>query len=905
MSPRRRRILVVLAVAILVVLIGGRLASDLYVDALWYGHLGYGSYFWKLKLARWLTTLAFGVVAGLVVFGNLYPFVRLAPRVHIRRRYGNIEIAEVLPRRQMVLIVLAIGVAIGWVAGLYMGARSTLPILQLLAAPKWRTVEPIFSRDLSFYVFDLPVLVGLQAFLVLVAFVTLVLVVGGYAMAGGLAIVQNRLHVSPWAHRHLGGLAAVVMLAMAAGFWLGMQHLLWAGNGVTGTLGYTDVTARFLARRILIGVSVLVAVAFLVGAIRGTFLYGAVGLGVLVVATVALNYAYPALIQKLRVEPNELERERPYLTANLSFTRSGYGLDAFDERDYPLDLEHTPSDSAITRATAGLPLWDRRPLRATFNQLQGINPYYTFADVDYDRYGGPDHLEQVAVSAREIDIGQLPAEARTWQNLHLSDTYTHGLGIVMSPAARMQPGGSPLYYVSGIPPVVAPDAPPGVELRWPDIYFGEKSSQWVLVEGTQGDAQRPEPIGVRLNSFVRKLSLAWTFGDKNLLLSQQLKPGTRILFNRTVQTRTARLAPFLIFEADVYPVLADGHVVWIQDAYTVTPNYPLSERMDVAGRPIRYIRNSVKVVVDALTGATRFYVTDPSDPIVASLRGAFPSLFRPLDEMPASIRAHLRYPRELLMTQARILRAYHVKDSRALYHQLDLWDLPVERYREGEELVQPYYVVMPDPASDEARPAYMLVYPMTARGRDNMRALLVARADVTARPQVTLYGLPSEQVLGPRQVEVRIDQEPTISQQFTLWQQRGSRVIRGHLLVVPVEGTFIYVEPVFLEAESRGAAPSLERVVLATESAVVMGESIDAAVAALRTGRTEPVATAETPQASPVRSRLDRLRRLVEQADAALRAGDLTEFGRLWGEIRALSVPPPDSVQPSGSGRGR
>lgn len=895
MGRGRRRILIGLGAALLAALIGGRLLSGLYVDAAWFSHLGFRDYFWKLKLSRWLIALGVGTIAAVVLLTNLYPFARLAPRLQIRRRYGNIEIAEVFPRRYLVLAAVGVSVVFGWVIGLYAGGEWTLPVLQLVNAGEWGRVDPIFSRDLSFYVFVLPLIEEFHALGVVLILVTIVLAVLGHGLTGGLGLEDNRVHISVFAERHLGVLGGVLMILLAAGYWVGMQELMWSGNGVTGTLGYTDATTRFPARRLLIVLGLLGAAAFFVGVYRSQILYGGVSLVVLGLATLVLNHAYPSVVQRFRVDPNELDRERPYLAHNMAFTRLAYGLHEFEERDYPLQIDRIPDDSAIVRATTGLPLWDTRPLRATYNQLQGINPYYTFVDVDYDRYGLGEDVEQVAVSVREIDIEQLPPEARTWQNLHLSENYTHGLGLVMTPAARARPTGEPIYYLSGIPPVISMDAPPDVRLEWPQVYFGETSRQYVLVREPEA-ASTPRPMGIDLNTFLRKLSFAWTFGDKNLLLSQELRADTRILYRRNVRERIGRLAPFLLLEPDIYPVVARGRIYWIQDAYTASPHFPLAERTTVGGRAIRYIRNSVKIVVDALTGETRFYVVDPTDPVVASLVGAFPGLFSPLDGMPDELRRHLRYPVELLLLQARILRAYHVRDPRELYHQLDLWDLPVERYREGEEPVQPYYVVMPDPASDGGELSFLTIYPLTARGRDNMRALLVARAEGRANLTATLFRLPSEQVLGPRQVEVRIDQDPLISQQFTLWQQRGSRVIRGHLLVIPVAETFIYVEPIFLEAQSGGAAPSLERVVLATADRVAMGDDLEGALAALVSSVPSDRVTAEAAAARAAVPGLERLNELVERADQALRAGDLATFGRLWGEIRALATAVAETV---------
>ncbi len=891
MNPKKRRLWILAAVAFLVLLIGGRAISGLYVQVLWFSHLGYGRFFWSLQGYK----IGFGLLATLFVggflFANLYPLTRQYPRIQIRRRYGDIEIAELFPRSYLVIGALAVSLTLAGAVGLYVARYWTIPLLQLIHSPSWGQTDPVFGRDLSTYIFSLPVRSAVHGLFVIVLVATVATVSLAHMITGGLSYTEDRLKASSMATRHLGVLGGLILLLIAWGFWLGMQELLWAGNGVTGSLGYTDVNSRLPVRRILIVLSVVAAAATFYGAYRKTFRYAIISLAVVALAGLLVGRAYPAIVQKLRVEPNELDLERTFLEWNLMYTRQGYGLDLFQERDYPLDLQHIPDKNTMARVTSGLPLWDTRPLRATYNQFQGINPYYTFANVDYDRYGPKGRIQQVAVAVREIDISQLPLDARTWQNLHISETYKRGLGLVMTPAARTSRSGDPYYFVSGIPPSVSPDAPPGISLTWPSVYFGEKSIQYVLIQPGEVDEAGPQPRGVSLDSFWRKFSFAWTLGDRNLLLSREVRPGTSIVYERLVQQRVARLAPFLAFDADIYPVIHEDRIVWIQDAYTVTSYFPLSQRMATGRGPINYMRNSVKVTVDALTGETQFYVVDPNDPLIKSLQGAFPSLFHSLDEMPEGLRRHLRYARELLVVQSQILLAYHVRDARTLYHQLDLWDIPVERYREGEELVRPYYVAMPYPGGDERELEYLLMFPFTAHGRDNMRAFLIARSDLSEPQQVTLFRLPSEQVLGPRQVEVLIDQDPLISQQFTLWQQRGSRVIRGHLLVVPVEGTFVYVEPIFLEAESGGAAPSLSRVIAATPSGVAIGQTLEAALEALQSGdRASIERAAELTGPDPEQPEIAELRALVAQADSALRNGDIAEFGRIWARIRQLAA---------------
>ncbi len=663
MSLGRRRILIFAALFVLAALIGGRAASGLYVEALWFGHLGYGRFFWSFLGYRLLAGTAAAVLVGAFLFANLYPLTRQHPRIQIRRRYGDIEIAELFPQSYLLVGALAVSAVFAAVMGLYVGRFWTLPIVMRLNAPSWARVDPVLGRDVGAYVFDLPVSSGLHGFAAVVLLGTIVAVSLAYVMYGGLAYVDGRVTASDMARRHLGILAGLAFLLLAWGYRLGMQELLWAGNGVTDALGYTDVNARFPGHRILIALGIIGAGATFYGAYRRTFLYGIVSVVVVLLGGLIIDRAYPTAIQNLRVEPNELERESLYLTWNLEFTRAGYGLDAFEDRDYPLDLARMPDQATTARVTAGLPLWDTRPLRATYNQFQGINPYYTFADVDYDRYGTQGQLQQVAVAVREIDLDQLPPVARTWQNLHLSENYTHGLGLVMSPAARITAAGEPAYYMSGIPPSAAADAPAETDLVWPSVYFGEKTSQYVLLRPEEpresaappappapaapaapaAPPPPPQPLGVSLDSFTRKLAFAWSLGDRNLLLSQEVRPGTRIVYERTVQRRVARLAPFLALDPDIYPVVFEGRIVWIQDAYTVSPHFPLSQRITTAWGPINYMRNSVKITVDALTGSVNLYFVDPDDPIIASLQGAFPSLFRPLQEMPQELRRHLRY----------------------------------------------------------------------------------------------------------------------------------------------------------------------------------------------------------------------------------------------------------------------
>lgn len=894
MMPRRRRIAVIGFVLLVLVLVGGRLGAEFVEDLLWYRTLNMQGVFW----VRWTATVAVRVTLALLfavgIYINLAVVTRTLGAIRVRRRVGNIEIAEQLPQPYIVAVLLFIAGLSGW--WLSAGISDPMAVLAALRHSPWGLNDPFHGHDVSFYVFVLPILDQLQVLCGLLVAWAAILVVSAYAVTGAIKIAGGQLQFSQIALRHLGVLAAIFLVIVAWDLWMDRYGLLLSGNGVSGAIGYTDVHARQPGLLVMSLLSVATAGAVLVGLWRDRRHIALISLAVLVAAGVLSRIVVPALVQKLVVEPNEAARERPYIARHIEFTRRAYQLDDMRTARLPYGGSSPPSDSAVLRAISEAPLWDPRPLHTTFNEKEALYAYYTFSSVHPDRYEG----EQVAIGVRELDPSALPSTAQTWQNLHL--TYVSGQGVVVASMAAMAQDGSPVYYVRDLgPPNLASGAPLSLQIEQPEIYFGERTLGYVVVEP---DA---EPMGIPLTSFWRKLVFAWAFQSRNLLLSSSVGQGSKLVYRRSIADRVHRVAPFLrlLPTRGLLPVIHEGRVVWIVDGYTATTSFPLSRRGALEDLQVRYVRNSVKATVDAITGEVRLYVVDPDDPILRTYARFFPGLLEPLDSMPEGLRAHLRYPAPLLELQAAVLGDYHLRDPNLFYARQDVWAASMEIYRAQEQQVGATYATLPLPGTDE--PEFLLTLPLSARGRPNLAALLIARNDSDVYGELYLFELPREEVVpGPQQIEAQIDQNPEISQQLSLWKEGGSQVIRGRLLVVPVDSTLIYVEPLFLEA-NQAATPQLERVILSSGRNVVMRPTLEEAVSALFS-EDAPATTPPPPQPvvtlppQPTGPRSDpsiqRVRRLVEQAEARLRAGDWAGFGESWRALKQLLAEADSTADP-------
>jgi len=616
--------------------------------------------------------------------------------------------------------------------------------------------------------------------------------------------------------------------------------------------------------------------------------------GLLVAIHVTAMWSYPTFQQWFDVVPNELEREMPYLEHNIKATRFAFGLADVDVQEFPAGGSLTPEAVRGARGTIdNVRLWDWRALRPTYQEIQGLRTYYRFNGVDIDRYHVGGEYRQVSLAVRELEQTLLQEKSRTWVNLHL--LYTHGYGLCMSPVNAVTGSGMPELWMRDIPPqATVPVAVPN-----PAVYFGESTHNYVFVRTAQEEFDYPlkdENVytrykgraGVAVDSWARRFLFAYYFGDWYVLLTDSFTPETRVLWARQIRARVQRLAaPFLQLDQDPYPVISDGRLVWIIDAYTRTARFPYSAPAGSARPRTNYIRNAVKVAVDAYDGTVTFYVADPKDAMVQAARNIFPALFRDLSEMPESLRAHLRYPIDLLDIQADQYLAYHMIDPRVFYNREDMWQRPSEQYGSQTLAVKAYYIIMTLPG--ETEPEYLLMLPFTPRGKDNMVGWMAGRCDGRQYGKLLVYQFPKDRlVLGPRQIEANIDKNDAISQQITLWGQKGSRVIRGNLLVIPIRDSVLYVEPLYLDSEQT-RFPELKRVIVASKDRVAMRETLDEALAAVFGAAPPPQEPAVRPTEPPAPSAGARqAHELFEKAQEQLRQGDWAGYGNTMDQLGRL-----------------
>jgi hypothetical protein len=886
------RIALIGVVAVLVLLVAGRMAVEFYTDILWYQGVGYLSTFWKqFTLGLTVRTVAALVAAGLV-FVNLWWVARHLGPVRVRRRYGNIEIAEQVPRTYVLGIVVLVAVLGGWwLAELQFDDRAVLAVAAWLDQAPWGVSDPLFGHDVAFYVFSLPVATRVLEFVILIALWSVALVGIGHTLVGGIEWEENRLSMTDAARFHIGGLVAAMVVLLGVRFWLGRYLLVVDGHGVAGALGYTDVQARLPMAWVLALLTVVAAAALLYGVWRRALMPPVLALGGLLVAGLLLGQAYPALMQKFQVEPNELSREAPYIGWNLEFTRRAYALDTMKRRSFPYREGARPELATLTHRLAQLPLWDTEPLERAFNEIQTLYPYYWFPDVDYGRYGPPGQEQQVALGVREFQATGLEEGSRTWQSLRLNPSYIRGMGVVAAPThPGEQADRTPELWIRNVNPVVTDTgAWPAGPLSQPSIFFGETMGEYaVIVPGRDdaftGEAGEAFPQGVTLSSFFRVLAFAWRFGDETLLFSGEVTRESRMVFRRAVGERLAALAPFLVWDDDPVPAVVQGRVVWLVDGYTVSESYPLSRAVPLGGSEVRYLRAAVKATVDAITGDVRLYAAG-DDPVLATYSRVFPDLFRPLADMPAGLRRHLIYPELALQVQVEILKEYHLQRAEPFYAGQDVWQRPQESAPNGGmREAGPVYGLLPLPG--DGRIEFLGAMPFIARARQNMTALLVVGNDGGRYGELTLYEFPrDQQIPGPGQVQAVIEQDPVIAPELSLLRQRGSNVNMGRVRIVPLDSTVLYVQPFFLSADEN-AIPELWRVVVSDGRNVAMGETLRGAMAALELPlqAAEPRSTGPGPAARWPREALE----LLDRARDRLRAGDWSGYGEALAELRAL-----------------
>ncbi len=893
-----RRTLLVFLVTLLVVF---PTFARWYTEWLWFGEVDYRSVFWVPIVSETVVGAAAALSVFLILFLTVQPLLRLRPLprvIELRsaggRAYRQI-VARMIPSRLAALAAGVVSVLAG--AG---AAGSWLTFQAWLHQVLFGIHDPVFGRDVAFYVFTLPAYQAIYDWLFLWVFIALLIAAAGYYADLAPLVMRGVWAVPRGVRLHLTMLAGVLLLLRAVGFWLETYGLLFSPHGAVYGAGYTDLHARLPVLRALVVLSAGSGVLMLATIRMRTLRPAVAALIVLIVVWIGGAGLYPTFVQQVEVAPNELRREAPYILSSIAATLHAYNLDQAQEKEFPATVSLTPVLVQANRTVLdNVRLWDYRPLLRTYAQLQSLRLYYTFTSVGIDRYRIGGREQQVMLSARELDVARLPFEARTWVNQHL--VFTHGYGLVMTPVNRISGEGLPEFYIKDIPP----RSPIGLTVARPELYYGMLGAPYVIVntrtkelDYAQGDQNVYTTYqgtgGVPLGAPLAKFALASRFGAMSLLLSTDITPQSRIMFHRAVRERIAHIAPFLTFDRDPYLVLADGRLYWIVDAYTTSAGYPYS-------RPsggLNYIRNSVKAVVDAYNGTVRFYLVDPADPVVSTYARIFPGLFRPFAEMPPVLVAHLRYPVDLFTIQARVYATFHMKDPQVFYNREDMWAVPNELFAGAPQPLEPYYVNLKlDPAVGEE---FTLILPFTPSGKDNMVAWMAGRSDAPNYGRLLVYRFPKDRtVFGPMQIEARINQDPTISSQLTLWNQQGSQVIRGNLLVVPIADALLYIEPLYLQAEG-SALPELKRVIVSYGSRIAMEPTLEEALGrifgTLLPSPSQPVPPGEPapgPSVStPSRPSRDRVAALATEASAhyaraqaALRSGDFAAYGR---EIDAL-----------------
>jgi uncharacterized membrane protein (UPF0182 family) len=901
--------------------LAGRMVG-LYVDWLWFQEVRFETVFLTVLLTKLKVGLGLGLVFLALLGGNLWMAHRRAAGPSLRLVEGNLlEIPNRLQIEPLLNRFLGWGTVLTAVFVGIVSAASWERWLQFFHATSFGQSDPLFGRDLGFYVFQWPLLEYLYRWL-MAALVGVTLATAlVYVFDRGLQIYERGVVALPRVVRHLGLLAGVILLLKAAGYELQAIGLLYSERGVTFGASYTDVHAVLPALRALLTVAVVCAGLVVWGAFLGRWRPAAFGAALLLLTSLVGGQVFPRALQHLQVAPNEMAAERPYIARHIAATRQAYGLERVSLRPFAAAEKLTLSDLAANAPTIqNIRLWEVEPLLKTYSQLQEIRTYYDFVDVDVDRYTINGQYRQVMLSPRELSTAHLPS--KLWINERL--TYTHGYGLCLSPVNRVTPEGLPEFMIQDLPPVSKVD----LKITRPEIYYGEIPNDYVFVNTRSKEFDYPAGEqnvytvyqgqgGVRVGGFLRRMALAFRFGSFTIILNRDITADSRILYYRNILERLQKGAPFLKFDRDPYLVITRaGRLVWIADGYTTTWRYPYAQPTPGLGN---YLRNPVKATVDAYDGRVTYYLSDPTDPIAQTYGKIFPGLLTPLEQMPADLKAHLRYPVGLFMVQARIYATYHVTDPQVFYNQEDLWHIPADPRSGGngqgppvdpslrppmgphqrpavrggrlgavgtQSLMQPYYTIMRLPG--EAREEFILMIPFTPARKDNLRAWMCARNDFPAYGQLLVYDFPKAQlVYGPRQIEARIEQDPQISQLLTLWRQGGSDVVRGNLLIIPIEESLLYVAPLYLQAQ-QGQIPELKRVIVAFGDRIAMEETLDQALRAVfgqpapSAPRVEqPVKPSEPAKPVTAEQALQHLRRMRE----CYRQDDWAGFGQ---ELKAL-----------------
>ncbi len=928
------------------------------VDWWWFSEVGYTEVFITSLVAK--VTLGLGVS----IFAFLFLLVNLLAATSSKISWSA-TLSENLVGRPIILdgrFIKRIGIIISVGIAVLLGLAASTEwhnVLKFLSSTPFGVADPVFGKDIAFYIFSLPVIVFGLGLLKAIVIISLIVCGAIYVLRGSLNLSsiigkfkrlnlrklgqpllkgaeqtpsetgfltgqKETLHGSPRLGEagpriHVAILLALFFITMAVSTYLSLFQLLTGQSGQVYGAVFTDVYVMVPLLWTSVFAILLASLAALYWGKSGKtkFLFGSIILYFLVGFASSI---IPSVFQKLIVAPNELVKETPYIKHNIAATRQAFGLDKVEERGIGGDKPLTAKDITNNNLTIkNVRLWDRAPLLSTFSQLQEIRTYYEFASIDNDRYTIDGEIRQIMLSPRELSSESLPN--RNWINERL--TFTHGYGIAAGPVNQVTAEGLPVLFVKDLPPQSSVKE---LSITRPEIYYGELSNDYVFVKTKNKEFDYPKGEenvystyegkgGVEINSLTKRILYAIHFRSLNLLLSNDIVRESRVLYYRNIKERVAKIAPFLTFDRDPYAVVADGKIYWIADAYTISDRYPYSQPLllngsprspGVAGSPstplrVNYIRNSVKAVIDAYDGSVSFYLADTEDPIIRTYAKIFPKTFRPLSEMPKSLASHLRYPEDIFTLQTAIYATYHMDDPQIFYNKEDQWEVPVI----GNEVTTPRHMIMKLPG--EKKEEYILMLPFTPRAKDNLSAWMVARNDGINYGKLSVYRFPKQKLIfGPKQIIGRINQDPEISRQISLWDQGGSQVIQGSLLVIPIEESLLYVRPLYLKADA-GKIPELKRVIVAYENKVAMEETLEAGLARifgpLRLSSSEasgfdrftagasslPVRQTGASQVIPTQSTNKELAAQANQAyEAALRAQRDGDWSRYGAEIKRL-----------------
>ncbi len=864
-------------------------SSGFYADMEWFRIYKGLNIFWVLFFTKFNVHILFGLIF-IGIFSFNFLLIRILGgkgRIFTNNILNRLQLPVLGSPKKALFILLAISVvAAGFMMG---GAASSFWKEYLMftnAVPfSGFPKDPIFGQDLGLYVFKLPFLQFLYGWLMSALVITAVFSVVFHVVNGGILFKNAKLEFSLFARAHISTLLAMIVFIYGLGYKLEAYELLFSKIGKFYGAGYTAVHANLLAYNAAMVISFIASALFLFNIFKRSFKLPMILLVAIIPVYFILGKVFPGVQQRFIVVPNEFGKEEPYIKHNIRYTRIAYDVERVREMPFANKQNLTYQDIIKNRNTLeNVRLWDWRPLKQTYKQLQELKPYYFFNDVDVDRYVIKNRKSAVNISARELSIDRLGKNSQTWQNQHL--LYTHGYGVVLSRVDKITSEGQPEMLIYDIPPKFGVDIP----IERPEIYFGEHNNSYIITNTSMKEFDYPSGDvnkftvykgtgGVKLDSFFKRVMFAAAFKDINILISGTIDENSRIHYRRNITEMVQEFTPFLDFDSDPYIVISDKKLYWVIDAYTTSDQFPYSTPISIGKRKINYIRNSIKIIIDAYNGSMNYYVSDEKDPIIKVYQNIFPGIFKKMSAMPAGLKDHLRYPESYFTIQARTLLRYHMTNPNVFYNNEDAWHIARQVFENKEEPVHSYYLVTKLP--DEKRDEFISIIPFTPFKKDNMIAFLTAKCDMPDYGELKLYMLPKDKLsYGPLQVEARINQNPDISKQLTLWSQKGSSIIRGNMLAIPIEESILFIEPLYLKAES-SEMPELKRVIVAFSDKIVMEKDLPAALERLFAGTTFIDAGSLTEGSLEARLRDMAVRAMnhYNQAEASMREGNWAKYG--------------------------